>query len=290
VHARLLAGALLALLAAMPARAADPAPEASGPAPSLPEAMAARRNSVTIGVGAAWLPTYEGSNDYSLTPVVFAFGKVAGIGFATRGTALYVDLVPSDAKAPFSLEAGPVGNLRLDRSRKVVDRQVSRLGTIGPAVELGAYAGVTKNRVLHGYDTLNLRVAVTRDVTDTHGSNIVSPSAEYMTPLSHRTAISLSASAEHVGTGFARTYYGIDAAGSARSGLPVYVAKGGWKSWRASLVLAHVLTGDLRNPHLSAFAALSYSRLLGAFARSPVVADVGDPDQYAAGGGLAYSF
>ena len=225
-----------------------------------------------------------------MTPLVFAFGKVAGIGFATRGTTLYIDLVPSDTKSAFGFEAGPVGNLRLDRSRRVVDRQVSRLGTIGPAVELGGYAGVTKNRLLHAYDSLNLRVAVTKDVTDTHGSTLVSPSVEYMTPVSHRTAVSLSASADHVGTGFAQTYYGIDAAGALRSGLPVYQAKGGWKSWRASLVLAHVLTGDLRNPHLSAFAALSYSRVLAGFARSPVVAIVGDPDQYAAGGGLAYSF
>ena len=284
MHASYFIGAALALSAAAPACAADPAP--------LPaqEPMADRHDSLTLGLGAAWLPTYEGSNDYSLTPVVFAFGKVAGIGFATRGTALYVDVVPSDTKSPLGFEGGPVGNLRLDRSRKVEDRQVSRLGKIGPAVELGAYAGVTKNRVLHGYDTLNLRVAVTRDVTDTHGSTIVSPSVEYMTPLSRRAAISLSASADRVGTGFARTYYGVDAAGSARSGLPVYGAKGGWKSWRANLVLARVLTGDLRNPHLSAFVALSYARVLGSFARSPVVALVGDPDQYAAGGGLAYSF
>lgn len=290
MQAHRLAGAALALLAAVPAFAAEPTPDANVPAPPVPQAMSARRNSLTLGVGAAWLPSYEGSNDYSLTPVVFAFGKIAGIGFATHGTALYIDLVPSDAKAPFSIEAGPVGNLRLDRSRKVIDRQVSRLGTVGPAVELGGYAGVTKNRVLHGYDTLNLRVAVTRDVTDTHGSTLISPSVEYMTPVSHRTAISLSASAEHVGTGFARTYYGIDAAGAARSGLPAYSPTGGWKSWRASLVLAHVLTGDLLNPHLSAFAALSYSQLLGGFARSPVVAEVGDADQYAAGAGLAYSF
>jgi len=284
VHASYLTGAALALLAAAPVRAADPPP-----APAQ-QPMADRHNSLTIGLGAAWLPTYEGSDDYSLTPVVFAFGKVAGIGFATRGTALYVDVVPSDTKSSFGFEGGPVGNLRLDRSREVEDKQVSRLGKIGPAVELGAYAGVTKNRVLHGYDTLNLRVAVTRDVTDTHGSTIVSPSIEYMTPVSHRAAISLSASAERVGGGFARTYYGVDAAGSARSGLPVYSAKGGWKNWRANLVLARVLTGDLKNPHLSAFVALSYARMLGRFARSPVVAIAGDPDQYAAGGGLAYSF
>jgi outer membrane scaffolding protein for murein synthesis (MipA/OmpV family) len=275
------AGAALALLvlAAAPA-AADPPAEAR---PNKP-------NSLTIGVGGAYLPSYEGSDDYSFSPIALAFGKVGGIGFATRGTALYVDLIPSDPNRPFSFDLGPVGNLRLDRSRRIRDPQVSALGKIGPAIELGGYAGITKNRVLHRYDTLGVRVAVTRDVTDTHSSTGVTPSIDYMSPLSTTTAVNLSASADHVGNGFARTYYSVSPAGALASHLPVYSAHGGWKSYRLSLVLGHVLTGDLRNPHLSAFAAFSYSRVLGNFARSPVVALVGNPNQYVAAGGLAYSF
>ena len=43
-------------------------------------------------------------------------------------------------------------------------------------------------------------------------------------------------------------------------------------------------------PALSVDEAVNAARMLGRFARSPVVAIAGDPDQYAAGGGLAYSF
>jgi outer membrane protein len=280
VHPLPSAGALaLLLLTATPAAAQDTQP----PEPN-------KRNSVTIGIGGAWLPSYEGSDDYSLAPVGFVFGKVAGVGFATRGTALYVNVIPTDPNAPFSFDLGPVASLRLDRSSGIKDRQVAALGTIGPAVELGGYAGITKNRVLHRYDKLGVRVAVIKDVTGTHGSTIVSTGIDYLTPLSHKTAVTLSFSADHVGAGFARTYYSITPAGSLASGLPVYSARGGWKSWRTTFVVGQVLTGDLRNPHLSAFAAFSYARMLGDFRRSPIVSIAGDPNQYALAGGLAYSF
>jgi outer membrane scaffolding protein for murein synthesis (MipA/OmpV family) len=275
-----LAGCALALLAAAAPAAAQ---ERTTPTES-------RRNSLTVGIGGAYIPSYEGSDDYAFTPVAFVFGRVAGIGFATRGTALYIDVVPKGTAAAFSIDAGPVGNLRLDRSHLVRDRQVAALGNIGPAIELGGFVGLTKNRVLHAYDTLGVRLAVTTDVTDTHHSRVVTPSIEYMTPLSTRTAVNLSASAEHVGDGFAQTYYGVSPAGAVRSGLPVYTPLGGWKSWRLGLVVAQVITGDLRRPHLSAFAGVSYGQVLGSFRRSPVVAIVGDPNQYAAGAGLAYSF
>jgi outer membrane protein len=249
-----------------------------------------RRDGITIGVGGAYLPSYEGSDDYSFSPIAFVFGKVGGVGFATRGTALYINVIPTDSKDPVSFDFGPVANLRLDRSRDARDPQVKALGKIGPAVELGGYAGVTKNRVLHQYDRLSARIAVTKDVTGTHGSTIVTPTIDYTTPLSTRTAVNLSFSADHVGNGFARTYYGVTSAGALHSGLPVYTAHAGWKSWRTTLAIGQVLTGDLRNPHLSAFAAVSYSRVLGNFARSPVVATVGDANQYLAAAGLAYSF
>jgi outer membrane protein len=276
-------GPTLALVLAFAAAAPAAAQDRNAPLPNA-------RNTVTIGLGGAYLPSYEGSDDYVLAPIAIAFGKIEGIGFATRGTALYVNFVPTDPNAPFSFDLGPVANLRLDRAHNIRDPQVSALGKIGPAVELGGYAGVTKNRVLHRYDKLGVRVAVTKDVTDTHGSMVVTPAVDYTTPVSTKTAVNLSLSADHVGNGFARTYYGVTPAGALASGLPVYSARGGWKSWRSTLLVGQVLTGDLRNPHLSAFATFSYSRVLGSFARSPVVAVAGDPNQYLAAAGLAYTF
>ena len=62
------------------------------------------------------------------------------------------------------------------------------------------------------------------------------------------------------------------------------------RTWRATLLLGQALTGDLRNPKLSLFGGVGYSRLLGDIARSPIVGVAGDRDQYFATLGLAYTF
>ncbi|MET1113293.1 MAG: MipA/OmpV family protein [Allosphingosinicella sp.] len=248
------------------------------------------RNSLTIGLGGAYVPSYEGSDDYILTPIGLAFGKVAGFGFATRGTALYVDLIPDKRDAPVDVDFGPLANVRLDRTNRIKDVRVRALGELDTAIELGAWAGLRKNGVLHQYDNIGVRIAWQKDVSDAHESTIVTPAIEYSSPLSEKTLVSFSLQAEHVGDGYARAYYSIGAAGSAASGLAVYNADGGWKSWRTTLLLGQALTGDLRNPKLSLFGGVGYSRLLGDIARSPIVRVAGDRDQYFATLGLAYTF
>lgn len=247
-------------------------------------------NSLTIGVGGAYLPSYEGSDDYILTPVGLAFGKVSGFGFATRGTALYIDLIPDKPDAPVDFDFGPVANVRLDRTNRIKDPQVRALGELDTAIELGAWAGIRKNGVLHQYDSIGVRVAWQKDVSDTHESSVITPAIEYSTPLSEKTLLSFSLQAEHAGDGYARTYFSVTPAGALASGLPAFNADGGWKSWRTTLLLGQALTGDLRNPKLSLFGGIGYSRLLGDFARSPIVRIAGDRDQYFATLGLAYTF
>ncbi|HEX8240124.1 MAG TPA: MipA/OmpV family protein [Allosphingosinicella sp.] len=275
-----------AAIFALPLLAAAPALAQDGEDEGRPD----DRNSLTIGVGGAYVPSYEGSDDYILTPIGLAFGKVAGFGFATRGTALYVDLIPDKADAPVSFNFGPLANVRLDRTNRIKDPRVGALGELDAAIELGVWAGVTKNGLLHQYDSLGARVAWQKDVSDTHESSIITPAIEYSSPLGTRTLASLSLQAEHVGDGYARTYYSISPAGSVASGLSAYNADGGWKSWRATLFLGQSLTGDLRHPKLSLFGGVGYSRLLGDIARSPIVSVAGDRSQYFATLGLAYTF
>ena len=283
IHARALpAIAFLAALAAAPASAQD-GPEETGP-PDDP-------NSLTIGVGAAYNPTYEGSDNYEFQPIGALFGKVAGFSFVTRGPGLAIDLIRDPKGAEVEFEFGPLGYVRLDRTSGIKDAQVRALGEIDTAIELGFQAGIAKKGVLHQYDSLGLRVTWQKDVTNTHDSTIVSPTIEYSTPLSERTYATLSLSAERVGDGYARTYFSITPTGSVASGLPVYNADGGWKSHRLGLFLAQTLTGDLRNPGgLSLFGIAAYSHLRGDFKRSPIVSIAGDADQFFGALGIAYTF
>src|SRR5919112_6239768 len=69
---------------------------------SLPSATElAKRDMVTVGVGAAIVPDYEGSDDYRIIPAGAIRGKYHGISFSTRGLYLYVDVVPQGAGVDF---------------------------------------------------------------------------------------------------------------------------------------------------------------------------------------------
>jgi outer membrane scaffolding protein for murein synthesis (MipA/OmpV family) len=247
-------------------------------------------NSLTLGVGGAYRPTYEGSDDYEFGPIGAAFGKIGGFTFATRGPGLSVDLIRDGRDAPVSFELGPVAYVRLNRTSGIKDPQVRALGELDTAIELGVAAGIAKNGVLHQYDSLGVRVTWQKDVADVHDSYVLTPSIEYQTPLSTSTYVTLSASMERVGDGYARTYFSVTPAGAVASGLPAFNADGGWKSTSFSLFAAQILTGDLRDPGLSLFGGLSYSKLRGDFKRSPIVSVAGDADQFTALAGLAYTF
>jgi outer membrane protein len=288
-NAVLCAVSLASLAIAFPAAA-----QTGGPPP--PDTATAdgsfldRPYSLTIGAGAGYLPSYEGSNDYVVSPVGVAFGKIDGFSFSTRGTSLTVDLIRDPKGADVTFEFGPIVNLRTDRHGRVKDPQVAALGKIGNAVELGAFIGIAKNRLIDPYDSLSARLTYQHDVSSVHRSSLWTPEVQYQTPVSLKTYVLLDAQASHVGAGYARTYFSVTPLGALASGLPVYNARAGWKDFRLSLLLGQVLVGDLRRPRLSLFAGLSYSRELGSARNSPIVAIAGSPNQWLAAGGLAYTF
>jgi MipA family protein len=71
--------------------------------------------------------------------------------------------------------------------------------------------------------------------------------------------------------------------------LPVFDADGGMKNWKASLLLNQSLTGDLLHG-FSLFGTANYSRLVGDFKRSPIVAQRGSANQWLLAAGLAYTW
>lgn len=67
---------------------------------------------------------------------------------------------------------------------------------------------------------------------------------------------------------YTQSYFGVDAAQAARSGRSVYTASAGMRDVRVSVSATYAIT-----PRASATAALSYSRLQGDAASSPIVRD-----------------
>lgn len=246
---------------------------------------------LTLGVGAGYGPSYDGSDDYVLFPAPIAQGSVGGFDFGARGPGLYVDLIADgNSASDVKFLLGPLVRVRLDRNSKIKDPVVGLLGKEDVAIEVGATAGVSFSKVLHAYDTLTLSTDVQWDVAKAHRGRLISPSISYSTPLSTAIFTNLSLSATHVDGNYADTYFSIDAAGSAASGLPVFHADGGWKSYGASLLGGYDLSGDARDGGWGMFGLVSHSRLTGDAKRSPVTSIRGDADQWFLAAGVSYTF
>jgi MipA family protein len=254
-----------------------------------PTAPPGYRDRLTLGLAVAVSPSYEGSDNYRLSPGGLIQGQVAGFTFAARGTNLYVDLVREAPRSKIDIVAGPVVQLRLERNGNIRDRQVAALGKIKPALELGGYVGIGKSGVINPFDKLQFDVSYRADVTGIHNSALISPTISYVTPLSRRTLALLAISAEHVGRKYGQTYFDVPTTANASGLTPYGVNDAGWKSAGGNLLLVQSLGPDIRKGW-SVFAFGGYSKILGQYARSPIVADAGSADQFIGFAGLAYSF
>lgn len=252
-------------------------------------------NELTIGVGAAAIPTYDGSDDHVVTPGAIVRGKISGYSFFTRGTSLYLDVIRKRESSSSGVDVsfGPLATVRLTRTRSIKDPQVNALGKLDTAVEVGGWGEIGKTGIFTGgYDSLSFRVAYGHDVTGVHKSYLIKPSLEYGAPLSPTTFVGVSLSADYVGKGFGHYYYDVDLAGSQASGLGVYGAAGdraGFAKLSLGIVGAKSLSGDLRKGW-AVFALGGYGRLLGRYADSPLVKDAGNRNQWLGGLGVAYTF
>jgi MipA family protein len=247
------------------------------------------KDSFTVAAGPAVAPRYEGSDDYRVIAAGAIRGTVSGVSFITQGTALFVDLVPDREGPGTKFSFGPMAHVSLNRSslKSTRDPQIVALGRIPVAVELGGHVGVTRTGLITSdFDSLNLDVAISHDVTGIHDGLIVTPSVTYGTPLSRKVYVGASISASYVGRGYAQTYFGVTPAQSLASGLPAYRPDAGFKDVNFGALTNISLSGDLRRG-LSAFAIGNYAKLVTDAGRSPVVRNRA---QWFGAIGLAYTF
>ena len=276
-------------LAAAPVAAQ--APEAESAKADVPDRGVFAGDWLTLGIGVGYGPSYEGSDDYTVFPAPLAQGSVGGLEFGARGPGLYVDLIADgNSESNVKFLAGPLFRVRLDRNSKIKDPVVRSLGKEDVAIEVGATAGISFSKVLNPYDTLTISGDIQWDVAKAHRGRLITPAVSYSTPLSKAIFTNLSLSAVHVDDNYADTYFSIDTLGSAASGLPVFDADGGWKSYGATLLGGVDLSGDGRDGGWGTFALVSYSRLTGDAKRSPVTSIRGDADQWFFAAGVSYTF
>ena len=240
---------------------------------------------LSVGAGAVYGPSYDGSDDYVFSPIPIVQGSLGGVGINPRAGGLALDFIP-DADGEVAFSAGIAAKLNRNRALQIEDPVVESYGKLDTAFEVGPSAGVSFPGLLNEYDSLSFNLDALWDVAGAHRGMTVNPAITYFTPLSRGMAVSLSVSATHVDDDYADYYYSVPAGGP----LPAFQADGGFESVGATLFGAIDLDGDVTNGGLAIIALGGYSRMLGDAKRSPFTAIRGDADQWMGALGFGYTF
>ena len=249
---------------------------------------------VTVGIGAGIGASYSGSDSYNFQILPIVQASISGIDINPRPAGVAIDFVP-DAEDGVSFSAGPLIRLRSDRAdiEDINDEVVELYGELDRAVELGASVGVSKPKVLHPFDSLSFNIDAAWDVAGAHDGRFISPSVTYFTPLSFATAASLTLSTTFVDDAFADYYFSVPQITPLVPDdrfLPGFDAEGGMQSYGVNLLLAHDLSGDVRDGGLALVGIGGWSKLVGDAADTPFTSLRGDNDQFFAALGVGYTF
>lgn len=276
-------GAGLALLA-IPAAAQEVAPlEAEG--------SAFKGDFLIVGGGVAVIPSYEGSDDLIATPAAGVAGRIHGIGINARAAGVALDFINDTSRSGgigFSL--GPVVRYRTNRSGRIVDDVVARLGKLKGVVEAGVNVGIDTKGLFNPYDSLSFSVDLRWDVSGRGSGMIVSPGISYLTPLSKGIALGGAITSDFIDGRYARYNFSISPAGSLASGLPAYTARGGLKDVGIGAFTAFDLDGNFLDGGPAIGVGALYSRLFNSAAESPITSIRGSRSQLIFGAAASYTF
>lgn len=168
-------------------------------------------------------------------------------------------------------------SLALDDKRSWKDDAVFR-GL--PDVRATVRGRVAANAAIGKEKRWTYSVRASQDLLGRGGGLRLDQGLSYRHPVSKQTHWDLSLGAGWANRTYRQTYYGIDPAPAAATGLPAYAIGSGWDSvslgWRITSALSH---------HWVAYGGVSVAQLQGAAARSPLT---GRKIAYGATVGIAY--
>jgi len=265
-HRFVLAGLGLVLVALAPqlALAADPV---LTPAP-------VSSWTVTLGVEGRALPTFDGAKSFDWTAFpVFQFRR-SGSNAKFRSPRDGFGFAVIDEN---NFRFGPVAKLKRER-REGSDSALRGLGNVDWAVEVGAYAEYW------WMPWLRTRAELRNGIGGHHGL-VADLSADAVYNFAPRWTLAGGPRMTLVSAAANDPYFSISGAQSLASGLPVYTAKGGLRSYGAGAQVRYAI-----NTRWETYTYLEYERLSGDAANSPLVTLRGTRDQVSAGVGLTYSF
>lgn len=232
----------------------------------------------TVGAGALYAPDYTGSDEYEPTPFPFVRIENGPLYVRTDGPGVKANVMPHGL-----FEFGPVIRYGGGRS-DVEDDVVDRLPEIDDALLLGLFAGYTHKGVFGNRDSLGVEIEATWATSDDNGAT-VTLGTTYGVRATRSLSLSIGPSVTYASSDYADTYFSVDAAGSAASGLSQFSAESGLRDVALTVSARYTITPQIA---LGGFAGVS--RLMGDFADSPIVDERGSATQASGGLFLTYTF
>lgn len=245
------------------------------------------------GAGVAVAPNYEGSDDLVAMPAGAVAGRLGGIGINARAFGLSLDLISdADRKGGIGFTLGPVVRYRTNRSGRIVDDVVAKLGKLKGVVEVGVTLGIDAKKVLNPYDSVSFSVDLRWDASGRGSGLIVAPGVSYLTPVSKGIAVGGALNANFIDNRYANYNFSISPAGSLATGgvLPVYTARGGLKDVGVGAFTAFDLNGNFLDGGPAIGLGAMYSRLFNSAAESPITSLRGRRSQLIFGAAASYTF
>lgn len=281
-HVIVLAG-LLAPPVALAADPVMPLPRQSPPLADAPESSESSEPpespwSGHIALGGMMMPDFPGSKDYQYLPLVMAKLAYRDFYAEAMGPRAKINLVPGGR-----IEAGPLVAYDGGRDHDVDNRRVGRLPEVKSTIELGGFAQVNFAEMLMKEDSLSFGVEFAQALESHEGYTINLQTSYGIQMLPFMVSIDLGA--QYADKDYAEAYFGVDSVGSAASGLPMYSASAGATTLEAGLNIQFGFS-----PNWGIMSRVSYGRLIGDAADSPIVKEEGSANQFSAGLAVMYRF
>ncbi len=230
--------------------------------------------------GAGVSNEYEGSEDFEPLPLVGGRLQYEGYYAQTIGTGVKVNVVNSRR-----FNFGPVLNYRFGRDDDVENNAVARLDEVDDSFEAGLFARMNFRPNTTTRHRAGIEASFRQDISDGHEGFLFTIGADYSTPIGERGDLGVDLSTTYASDDYMQSFFGVNAAGSARSGLRRFDAEGGFKDVSLAISPSYAFTESW-----GLFGRFQYSELLGDASDSPVVDDAGDSSQFFAGLGVSYRF
>lgn len=233
-----------------------------------------------VGAGFGIVNEFEGSDDMQAIP--FIAGRL-------QNEKRYIELIGLGARANIlndeHWQAGPALRFRFGRDNDVDNTRIAQLNEVDDAVEAGAFVRYDFSPEWAMRDSLGFEARLLQDVAGGHEGFDASISVNYNYALNRSWMLGWDVGTSYASSDYMESYFGVNNAESARSGIAAYNAEAGFKDVSLGVNALYAFTEEW-----GLFGRASYQRLIGDAGDSSLVKQEGNANQFLFGTGVTYRF